>query len=61
MKVTDIYLRLSYEDYKKMEEQLRDYSKLETTHESVDGYYHKSFRIKLGDLTLEIHGPIVKV
>ena len=58
--MVDIYMRLSYEEYKEMEKQMRDYKKLETTHKSVNGYYHKSFRLKLGDLTIELHGPIVK-
>jgi len=59
--VTELYVRLSYEEYKEFERQLRDFQKLESTHKSVDGFYHKSFRIKLGSLILEVHGPTVKV
>ena len=48
-------------EYKAFEEQLKNFSTLETTHVSVEGYYHKSFRLKIGDITLEVHGPMVKV
>jgi len=59
--LTEVYIRLSYEQYKEFEEQLKNYKQLETTHTTVDGFYHKSFRIKIGDITLEVHGPSVKV
>lgn len=58
--MTDMYLRLSYDGYKELEDQLFRYRELETTHESTGGYYHKSLRLRVGDLTLEFHGPIVK-
>ena len=59
--MADLYLSLNYIDYKELERQLRDYTLLETVHETMDNrYYHKSFRLKLGDITLEIHGPSVK-
>jgi len=59
--LTEVYIRLSYEQYKEFEEQLKNFEKLERTHTTVDGFYHKSFRLKLGDITLEVHGPTVKV
>jgi hypothetical protein len=59
--VTDIYLRLDYRQYKTLEEQLRSWEKLETTHTTVDGrYYHKALRLEMGDVTLEIQGPAVR-
>jgi hypothetical protein len=58
--VTDVYARLDYRQYKHLEEQLRNWEKIETSHTSVDGYYHKALRIDIGDITLEIQGPAVK-
>lgn len=58
--MTDIYARLDYRQYKHLEEQLRKWEALETSHTSVDGYYHKALRIEIGDVTLEIQGPAVK-
>lgn len=58
--MTDIYARLDYRQYKHLEEQLRNWEKLETVHTSVDGYYHKALRIEIGDVTLELQGPAVK-
>lgn len=58
--MTDIYLRLDYRQYKKLEAQLRDWDKIETSHTTVDGYYHKALRLDIGDLTLEVQGPAVK-
>ena len=54
----DMYVRLSYDEYKAVEAQMR--ALRESTHTTVDGYYHKSIRIRIGNLTLEFHGPIVK-
>ena len=54
----DMYMRLSYDEYKEVERQMRAFK--ESVHTSVDGYYHKSFRMRIGDLQLEFHGPIVK-
>lgn len=56
---TEVYVRLSYEQYKAAEAAAR--SGKETVHQSVDGFYHKSLRLPLGDFVLEIHGPTVKV
>lgn len=60
---TEIYVRLTYDQYKRLEEQLRDFAALETTHESGNmdkKFYHKSLRFDLGDITVEAHGPLVK-
>ena len=56
--MADIYTRFSHEEYKAFEEACREFS--ETTHTSVDGYYHKSIRLPVGGLIMEFHGPIVK-
>ncbi len=58
--MTDMYLRLTYRDYKALEEQLRHWEKIETTHTTVDGFYHKALRLDIGEMTLEIQGPAVK-
>lgn len=59
--MTDLYMSLGYEEYKRFEQQLEDYRELETVHEAMDRrYYHKSFRLQLGDITFEVHGPSVK-
>jgi hypothetical protein len=57
---TDLYARLTYEEYKEFETQLRRYAELETAHTSTEGFYHKSFRLKVGSINLEVHGPLVK-
>ena len=59
---TDLYVRLTYDEYKRLEEELKSFSLLETTHASgnVAEFYHKSFRFHLGDITIEAHGPLVK-
>lgn len=56
----DVYIRLDYRQYKNLEEQMRNYDKHETSHTSVDGYYHKALRIDVGDMTFEFQGPLVK-
>lgn len=58
--MTDIYLRLDYKDYKKLEAQLLNWASIETTHTTVDGYYHKALRLNIGDVCLEIQGPAVR-
>jgi len=59
--MTDIYLQLRYDQYKDFEDQLRRFSELETTHTTDnEGFYHKAFRIRIGDITLEVQGPFVK-
>lgn len=60
---TEIYVRLTYDQYKRLEEELKRFDELETTHESgnlSNQFYHKSIRLHLGDILLEVHGPLVK-
>lgn len=53
-----MYLHLTYEGYKSLEEQFRAFR--ETSHKSEGGFYHKSLRVKVGDdLIVEFHGPLV--
>lgn len=59
--VNDLYLRLSHEDYKRVEDQLRHFDELETIHRTVEGGYHKAFRLRITDsLILEFQGPLIK-
>lgn len=61
--MTNLYVQLTYEEYKVFEQQLRDFAALETTHESTnmdDKFYHKSLRLDIGSIKFEVHGPIVK-
>ena len=60
--MTDLYARLTYEEYKNFEKQLADYANLESFHQSTpdEKYYHRSFRLVIGDIILEVHGPLVK-
>jgi hypothetical protein len=53
-----MYLHLTYEAYKTMEQQMKEFK--ETSHTSTGGFYHKSVRLKIGDdLIIEFHGPLV--
>ena len=54
----DLYINLAYEEYKAVERQCRAF--VETEHGIGTDYYHKSFRLKIGDMTWEFHGPNVK-
>lgn len=56
----DIYINLLYGDYKKLEQQLRNMDECETSHTSVEGFYHKSISFQVGDTRFEFHGPLVK-
>lgn len=59
--MNDMYIRLNYEQYKHVEEQLADFKNLETTHRTVEGGYHKAFRLQLTEsLLIEIQGPLIK-
>ena len=51
------YCHLDYEAYKDLERQMREFA--ETTHKTTGGFYHKSIRLKLPDMTVEFHGPNV--
>lgn len=57
---TCMYIHLSYDDYKRLEAQMRKFE--ETTHTSTpDAFYHKSIRLKINEgLTMEFHGPNVR-
>lgn len=53
-----IYTHLTYEDYKSLERQMKEFA--ETAHKTEGGFYHKSIRLKITrDLTMEFHGPMV--
>jgi len=54
-----MYLHLSYEDYKRLEAQMKEWK--ETTHTtSGEAFYHKAVRVKINDaLVIEFHGPMV--
>lgn len=59
--MNDLYFRLNYEQYKNLERQLAKFKRLETTHKTVDGGYHKAFRLHITDtLVIEFMGPLVK-
>lgn len=57
---TCLYLHLPYEDYKRLEEQMKKF--VETVHTSTPGpFYHKSIRLRVNENTvLEFHGPNVR-
>ena len=56
----DIYVNLKYAEYKALEQQLRDLDRCETSHTSVDGFYHKSISFLVDGVRFEFHGPNVK-
>lgn len=57
----NLYLQLTYDDYKRLEDQLRNFAALETTHRTVEGGYHKAFRVQVSEsLVIEFQGPLVK-
>ena len=59
--MNDLYMRLNYEQYKALEDQLDRWEEIETTHKTVDGGYHKALRLKVTDtLIIEFMGPLVK-
>lgn len=58
-KAIDIYMNLTYNQYKGVEHQCKQFDQYETTHTSVEGSYHKAFRITLGDVTIEFQGPVI--
>ncbi len=55
---TDMYVTLSYEQYKAFEAQAKAFE--ETVHGEGTAWYHKSMRLNVGHITFEIHGPNVK-
>jgi hypothetical protein len=59
--MNDLYMRLSYEQYKHLEQQLERFREIETTHRTVDGGYHKAFRLQVTEtLIIEFQGPLIK-
>jgi len=53
-----MYVHLTYEDYKELEQQMRKFA--ETTHKSTGGFYHKAIRLRVSqDMIMEFHGPLV--
>ena len=54
-----IYLSLPYEAYKGLERQCLSFKEQETSHTTTAGFYHKAFRLDLGDLLIEFQGPLV--
>lgn len=57
--MTEFYIRLTHKQYKDVEEQLSSFKLLETIHTSVEGFYHKAFRLRVGDVIFELMGPTV--
>ena len=57
-KAMDIYINLDHKSYKALEKAMREFK--ETVHTSVEGFYHKSIRLPVGDATFEFTGPAVK-
>ncbi len=51
------YIHLSYEQFKKFEDQCKEFN--ETTHKTEGGFYHKSLRLDIGGAIWEFHGPLV--
>ena len=58
--ITDFYVRLTYSEYKEMERQLRNLDEIESSHTSVEGFYHKAIRLRVGTALFEFQGPTVK-
>lgn len=59
--MNDIYMRLTYEQYKNLEDQLVRFKELESEHRTVDGGYHKAFRLQVTEnLIFEFQGPLIK-
>lgn len=56
--MADIYVNLSYDEYKRLEEACRQFA--ETNHGKGTEWYHKSIRLPVGSVTWEFHGPNVK-
>ncbi len=59
----NIYIQLDYDTYKSIEDQLRNWETIETSHETTDEhgrYYHKAMRLNVGEFILEFQGPLVK-
>ena len=57
---SELYVRLNYTQYKALQAQLQDWDSIESSHTSVEGFYHKALRLEIGSMILEIQGPTVK-
>ena len=60
---TELYVHLTYNQYKRLEKELKNFAALETTHDDEGkrkDLYHNSFRFHLGTILVEAHGPLVK-
>lgn len=56
--MTVFYTHMTYERYKRLEEQMKAFR--ETSHTTTGGFYHKSIRLEIDDSTImEFHGPLV--
>lgn len=56
----NVYIGLDYDEYKALEDQLRRWDQIETTHTTTDmRFYHKALRLKIGDTMFEFQGPLV--
>ena len=53
-----MYTQLTHEEYKSLEAAMKAFA--ETTHTTTSGFYHKSIRLRAGDVIWEFHGPLVK-
>lgn len=59
--MNDLYMRLTYEQYKNLEKQIKSFNSIESTHKTVDGGYHKAFRLQVTEsLIIEFFGPLIK-
>ena len=59
----NIYVQVDYDQYKSLENQIRSWADIESTHESTGldkKFYHKALRLDLGEFMIEIQGPIVR-
>ena len=57
---SELYVRLNYTQYKTLQAQLQDWDSIESSHTSVEGFYHKALRLEIGTMILEVQGPTVK-
>ncbi len=59
--MNDLYFRMTHEQYKQLEHQLANFKQMETTHRTVEGGYHKSWRLQVTEtLLIEFQGPLIK-
>lgn len=56
--MADPYVHLTYPEWKELEQACKAFK--ETEHGEGTPYYHKSFRLKVGNFTWEFHAPLVK-